>query len=70
VTQAPTRIPVGGDSPYEVVVGTGVLSQLPSLVSKKATTVAIIHAAGLAGIARSARTALEAAGPRHGDPGR
>src|SRR6201996_4508097 len=36
-----TRIPVGGDQPYEVVVGTGVLSELPGLIGKRAETVAI-----------------------------
>ena len=38
-----TRIAVGGDQPYEVVVGTGVLSALPGLVGKRAETVAVIH---------------------------
>ena len=38
-----TRIPVGGDQPYEVIVGTGVLSALPDLVGKRARTVAVIH---------------------------
>lgn len=57
-----TRIGVGGDAPYEVVVGTGVLGELASLVGKTATTVAVIHAAGLAALARSACGALEAAG--------
>ncbi|MBO0802256.1 MAG: 3-dehydroquinate synthase [Nocardiopsaceae bacterium] len=57
-----TRIPVGGEQPYEVVVGTGVLAELPSLVGKKAETVAVIHAAGLGGIAERARDALSAAG--------
>ena len=57
-----TRIPVGGEQPYEVVVGTGVLQELPSLVGKKAETVAVIHAAGLGAIARQACDALAAAG--------
>ncbi|HEX6454563.1 MAG TPA: 3-dehydroquinate synthase [Trebonia sp.] len=57
-----TRIPVGGEQPYEVVVGTGVLPELPSLVGKKAETVAVIHAAGLGAIARQACDALAAAG--------
>jgi 3-dehydroquinate synthase len=57
-----TRIPVGGEQPYEVVVGSGVLTELPSLVGKKTETVAVIHAAGLATIARSACDALEGAG--------
>ena len=57
-----TRIPVGGEAPYEVVVGAGVLTELPSLVGKKAETVAVIHAAGLAGVARQACDALASAG--------
>jgi 3-dehydroquinate synthase len=57
-----TRIPVSGEAPYEVVVGTGVLGELPSLVSKKAETVAVIHAEGLGAIARPAGRALEEAG--------
>lgn len=57
-----TRIPVGGEQPYEVVVGSGVLGELPSLIGKKAETVAVIHAAGLAPIAEQARDALIAAG--------
>jgi 3-dehydroquinate synthase len=57
-----TRIPVGGEQPYEVVVGSGVLAELPSLVGKKAETVAVIHAAGLGDLARSACAALTGAG--------
>ena len=41
-----TRIPVGGEHPYEVVVGTGVLSELPSLVGKHATSVMVDRARG------------------------
>jgi 3-dehydroquinate synthase len=57
-----TRIPVGGDAPYEVIVGTGVLPELLSLVGKKTETVAVIHAEGLGAIARSACSVLTAAG--------
>ena len=57
-----TRIPVGGERPYEVVIGTGVLSELPSLVGKRARTVVVIHPAGLAEIAGPACGALAAAG--------
>ena len=46
-----TRIQVGGDQPYEVVVGTGVLSALPGLVGKRAETVAVIHDERLAAVA-------------------
>ena len=59
-----TRILVGGERPYEVVIGTGVLSELPSLVGQAARTVVVIHPEGLAEIARPACGALAAAGYR------
>lgn len=57
-----TRIRVGGDQPYEVVVGTGVLGELPGLVGKRAETVAVIHDERLAPLAEQARRALADAG--------
>ena len=57
-----TRIPVGGDRPYQVVVGTGVLGELPSLVGKDARTVVVVHASGRAEIARPACQVLADAG--------
>jgi 3-dehydroquinate synthase len=57
-----TRIPVGGESPYEVIVGTGVLSELPALVPDKAETVAVIYDERLGEIAQAAHLALDAAG--------
>jgi 3-dehydroquinate synthase len=62
-----TRIAVGGapgDSgqPYEVVVGTGVLGELPSLVGRGARAVAVLHAAGQDAVAAAAATALAEAG--------
>jgi 3-dehydroquinate synthase len=57
-----TRIPVGGEHPYEVVVGTGILGELASLIGERARTVAVIHPQGLAGIARPACGALSQAG--------
>jgi 3-dehydroquinate synthase len=57
-----TRIPVGGDRPYEVVVGSGVLGELPSLVGKDAQTAVVVHAAGLGEIARPAGQVLADAG--------
>ena len=57
-----TRIPVGGDRPYDVVVGTGVLGSLPELIGESAGTVAVIHAVGLGAIARPACRALTDAG--------
>jgi 3-dehydroquinate synthase len=57
-----TRIPVGGEQPYEVIVGTGVLGSLPELVGKRVDRVAVIHADGLGAIARPACRALADAG--------
>ena len=60
-----TRIdvnPSDGGPPYQVVVGVGVLSELPGLVPKYAATVVVIHAEGLGEIARPACGALQAAG--------
>ena len=42
-----TRIdvsPSDGGPPYQVIVGVGVLSELPGLVPKDARTVVVIHA--------------------------
>jgi len=57
-----TRIQVGGERPYDVVVGTGVLGSLPEFVSKRTQTVAVIHPAGLGAIARPACRVLADAG--------
>jgi 3-dehydroquinate synthase len=40
---APTRIPVGGESSYDVVVGTGLLGELPCLLGDGVRRVAVIH---------------------------
>jgi 3-dehydroquinate synthase len=57
-----TRIPVGGEQPYEVVVGTGVLGELPSLVGKRASSVMVISPNGLDEIAWPVCRVLEDAG--------
>jgi 3-dehydroquinate synthase len=62
-----TRIdvrPSGGAPPYQVVVGVGILGELPGLVPQEAGTVVVIHAEGLGEIARPACGALTAAGFR------
>jgi 3-dehydroquinate synthase len=62
-----TRIdvePSDGGPPYPVVVGVGVLGELPGLIPKQARTVVVIHAEGLGEIARPACGALQAAGFR------
>src|SRR5690606_12729383 len=57
-----TRIPVGGESPYEVVVGTGVYAELPGLLRPGVSTVAVIHPEGLPELARPVTGALSEAG--------
>ncbi|MDX6743095.1 3-dehydroquinate synthase [Actinocorallia sp. A-T 12471] len=57
-----SRITVGGEQPYEVVIGTGVLDELPALVGEKARTVAVLHSADLPELARPVVEALRGAG--------
>ncbi|WP_067175802.1 3-dehydroquinate synthase [Microtetraspora niveoalba] len=57
-----TRITVRGDSPYDVVVGTGILGELPGLLSAAVRTVAVIHPASLPEISRPVCGVLESAG--------
>jgi 3-dehydroquinate synthase len=56
-----TRIPVGGPSPYEVLVGAGLLGELPALLGA-ATRVAIIHPPTLRTTAAAVRDDLAGAG--------
>ncbi|MGW0805496.1 3-dehydroquinate synthase [Nonomuraea sp. NPDC002799] len=57
-----TRITVGGDSPYDVVVGTGVLAELATLLKPGVRTVAVVHPASLPEISRPVCAALTEAG--------
>ncbi|MFI0407060.1 3-dehydroquinate synthase [Actinomadura sp. 3N508] len=57
-----SRVRVGGPDPYDVVIGTGVLGELPRMVGDRARTVAVVHAEGLPEIARPVCGALEQAG--------
>ncbi len=57
-----TRIPVGGERPYQVILGTGILGELPSLVGKDARAVVVIHADRLGEIAGAACRVLADAG--------
>jgi 3-dehydroquinate synthase len=64
-----TRITVGGECPHDVVVGTGVLGELPGLAGPGGAVagerqVAVIHAAGLGEIAAAACQVLAEAGYR------
>ncbi len=67
-----TRIevaPSGGERPYPVVVGVGVLGELPGLVPKDAQTVVVIHPGSLGQIARPVCGALQQAGlTAHAEP--
>ncbi|MFL6164624.1 MAG: 3-dehydroquinate synthase [Jatrophihabitantaceae bacterium] len=56
-----TRIPVGGPSPYQVSVGTGLLGELPPLLTG-AQRVGIIHPPTLRASAEAVRADLTAAG--------
>jgi 3-dehydroquinate synthase len=60
---AASRIPVGGDSPYDVIVGRDVLTEIPDLV-KGAAQVAVVYAAPLADLAARVADLLGAAGGR------
>ena len=46
-----TRMHVGGASPYDVVVGSGVLSELPAMLGESPQRVALIHPEALPGLA-------------------
>jgi 3-dehydroquinate synthase len=57
----PTRITVRGATPYEVVVGHGLLGELAAMV-EKSRRVAVVHPAALQETAEAVRKDLEAAG--------
>jgi len=57
----PTRIEVGGPAPYPVIVGRGLLGQLPPLLAG-ATRVAVIHPPTLAATAQAVREDLRGEG--------
>ncbi len=46
-TKPPTRIQVGGDAPYDVVVGAGITSELPGLLGPAVLRVAVVHPGAL-----------------------
>ena len=57
-----TRIGVDGQHAYQVVVGTGVLAELPALVGQSARTVVVVHPKGLGEVARPVCGVLAGAG--------
>jgi len=58
-----TRIRVGGEQPYDVVVGRGITAaELPALAGERAATIVLIYAEGLEALAGQAGEALADAG--------
>ena len=57
-----TRIQVGGEHAYPVIVGLGVLSELPALVGPSARTVVVVYPEGLGEVARPVCGVLAEAG--------
>jgi 3-dehydroquinate synthase len=57
-----TRIAVGGERPHEVVVGAGVVGELPALLGDGVRTVAVIHSGQLGALAQGVGDTLAAAG--------
>jgi 3-dehydroquinate synthase len=58
----PARIRVGGESPYDVIVGTGLLGELPGLLGDGVRRVAVIHARALRVTGEAVRDGLAAHG--------
>ncbi|NEE04031.1 3-dehydroquinate synthase [Phytoactinopolyspora halotolerans] len=58
----PRRITVGGDAPYDVVVGTGLLGELPAVLGDDVRRVAIIHPGALRTSADAVRDDLSEQG--------
>ncbi|RKS77765.1 3-dehydroquinate synthase [Motilibacter peucedani] len=58
----PTRIRVEGESPYDVVVGSGLLGELPGLLGSGVQRVAVIHPHALAATGEAVRDDLAAQG--------
>ncbi len=61
-TREPTRITVRAEHEYDVVIGRGLLGEIPELVGPRATRVLVMHPAELEGIAEAVRTQLAARG--------
>ena len=57
----PTRIEVGGEAPYQVLVGTNLMTELPALLAG-ALRVAVVHQPTLSDIAAAVRDDLDRAG--------
>jgi 3-dehydroquinate synthase len=62
LSDEPSRILVGGERPYDVVVGHGLLGELPSLLGTAVETVAVIHPRALRTTGEAVRDDLAAEG--------
>ncbi|MGO1316545.1 MAG: 3-dehydroquinate synthase [Cellulomonadaceae bacterium] len=60
--QAPVRVTVAGDAPYDVVIGRHLLGELPAMLGEKVRKVLIVHPAALATTADVVRDDLVAQG--------
>ena len=58
----PTRVRVGGESPYDVVIGTGLLGELSGLLGPEVARVAVVHPRALRVPAETIRDDLAAQG--------
>lgn len=56
-----TTVKVGGDNPYDVVIGTNLLGELPALLGDRPARVAVIHPKALAATAEAIRSDLDVA---------
>ena len=59
---APTRIPVAGEAPYDVVVGAGLLGELPGLLGDDVRKVLVVHPRALRATGDAVREDLAAHG--------
>jgi 3-dehydroquinate synthase len=58
MTGTGTLLHVGGASPYDVRIGTGLLDELPGMLGEGVQRVAVLHPRSLAGLAEAVRTHL------------
>ncbi len=61
-TDEPTRTTVGGEAPYDVLIGTGLLGELPGLLGDGVQRVLVVHPHALAATGEAVRDDLAAAG--------
>ncbi|HEY9376484.1 MAG TPA: 3-dehydroquinate synthase [Jiangellaceae bacterium] len=62
MSDEPTRIQVGGERPYDIIVGHGLLGELPGLLGSAVETVAVIHPRALRTTGEAVRDDLAAQG--------